>query len=178
MPTKEKLSEFIKDINAKKINKLILQLKDFDYKNFEDGFITKVYGHIPLFNFEYELNMLSDLKKLGITGLFDSKKVDLSNLTDGESKIIELKHKMNIEFSNERIKAAAITMAGGAGDAPDGSFSYEFEVPIKEIDITFDQPYMFLIWDKNSQEVWFVGTVYEPMEYINMDLLLYPELFQ
>lgn len=178
MPTKEKLSEFIKDINAKKINKLISQLKDFDYKNFEDGFITKVYGHIPLFNFEYELNMLSDLKKLGITDLFDSKKVDLSNLTDGESKIIELKHKTNIEFSNEGIKAAAMTMAGGAGDAPDGSFSYEFEVPIKEIDITFDQPYMFLIRDKNSQEVWFVGTVYEPMEYISMDLLLYPELFQ
>ena len=29
--------------------------------------------------------------------------------------------------------------------------------------MTFDRPYMFLIRDKENGEVWFVGTVYEPL---------------
>ncbi len=36
---------------------------------------------------------------------------------------------------------------------------------VETIDITFDKPYMFLIKDKNSGEVWFTGTVYEPLLY-------------
>ena len=73
-------------------------------------------------------------------------------------------HKANIEFSNEGIKAAAATEGGGAGDTNCG-FDYIYKVPIKEIDITFNKPFMFLIRDKNTKEVWFAGTVYEPTEY-------------
>ena len=53
-------------------------------------------------------------------------------------------------------------MAGGLGA---GGFDYSFDVPIEEIDLTFDKPYMFIIRDKNSGEVWFTGTVYEPLEW-------------
>ena len=36
---------------------------------------------------------------------------------------------------------------------------------IEKIDLTFDKPYMFLIRDKETNEMWFVGTVYEPLLY-------------
>ena len=39
--------------------------------------------------------------------------------------------------------------------------------PIEEIDLTFDKPYMFIVRDKETGEVWFVGTVYEPLSWEN-----------
>ena len=74
--------------------------------------------------------------------------------------IDEIKHKASIEFSNEGIKAAAATTVGGKGDM-DCSFDYLYKVPVKKIDLTFDKPFMFIIRDKNSGEVWFAGSVYE-----------------
>ena len=41
-------------------------------------------------------------------------------------------------------------------------YEHLFDVPVEEVNITFDKPYLFLIRDKNSGEVWFVGSVYEP----------------
>ena len=116
-----------------------------------------------MFKFEYELNIMDDLIKLGITDVFDSTKADLgSMLKNSKGEFIStIKHKANIEFSNEGIKAAAATIEGGVGNA-DGGFNYLFEVPVKRINLSFDNPYLYLIRDKNSGEVWFMGTVYEP----------------
>ena len=36
-------------------------------------------------------------------------------------------------------------------------------MPVEEIDLTFDKPYMFIIRDKDTGEVWFAGTVYNPL---------------
>ena len=73
-------------------------------------------------------------------------------------------HKANISFSNDGIKASAVTLAGGMGDGG-CNFDYFYEIPVKEIDLTFDKPYMYIIRDKESGEVWFAGTVYEPNLY-------------
>ena len=56
-------------------------------------------------------------------------------------------------------------MFGGAGGGD--PFDYLYQVPVEEIDLTFDKPYMFLIRDKENGEVWFVGTVYEPLLWEN-----------
>ena len=49
----------------------------------------------------------------------------------------------------------------GRGSA-DGGFDYFLEAPVKRIDLTFDKPYMYIIRDKATGEVWFTGTVYQP----------------
>ena len=105
---------------------------------------------------------MNDLKQLGITDIFDIDKADLSGITSTEAFIDTALHKANIEFSNEGIKAAAATGMGGAG-AAGCWFTYDYEVPVKEVNLTFDKPFLFLIRDKNSGEVWFAGTVYEPI---------------
>ena len=84
----------------------------------------------------------------------------MSNITAG-AYISDVKHKANIEFTQYGIKAAAATMMGGAGAA--GAFDYFFEVPYEKVDLTFDKPYMFIIRDKSTGEVWFTGTVYNPL---------------
>ena len=163
MPKQEKLTDYVDKMDANKISGLITDLKELKANNFKDGVVTQITGFIPLFNFEYDLDLMNDLKDMGVKDVFDSNKADLSGLSKGDSVIVEAKHKANIEFSNMGIKASAVTMMGGVGAAGAG-FNYEFDVPVEVIDITFDKPYMFLIRDVATGEVWFVGTVYQPID--------------
>lgn len=163
MPKKADLADYIKNTNSEKISNLISNLKTIDLANFEDGVITNIIGAIPLFNYNYTLSLDEDLNKLGITNVFDLEKADLSKLST-EKSIIKTSHKADIEFSNEGIKASAATSATGYGGA-DCNFEYLYKVPVKNIDLTFDKPYIYLIRDKKTNEVWFVGKVYEPTKY-------------
>ncbi len=166
MPRTTKLTEYVSNVTAEDINSLISNLKELKIENFKEGYATIIEGQIPFFKYEFELNLIEDFKKLGIEDVFNTSKADFSsmlkNATKGSETIVEAKHKANIEFSNEGIKAAAVTTDGGAGNVG-GGFNYLYEVPTERIDITFDNPYLYLIRDKNSGEVWFVGTVYEPV---------------
>lgn len=164
MPKKDNLDNYITNMNASNINNIINELKPIELNSFKDGVITEISGYIPMFKFDYELNLINDLNKLGITNVFKSDKADLSNLTEGNAFIDQATHKANIEFSNDGIKAAAATAVGGSGDGYCG-FDYLYDVPVEQIDLTFDNPYLFIIRDKNSGEVWFTGTVYKPVEY-------------
>ena len=162
MPKEVYLDTYIKEMNAKSLNTIIQNLKTVEYDNFEEGVVTRIRGQIPLFNYSYKLDLMGDLKQLGITDVFDEKKADLSRLaSSGNPYIFEASHKATVEFSNDGIKAAAATAVGGAGSAG-CPFEYKYDVPIKDIDITFDKPYMFLIRDKKTGEIWFMGTVYNP----------------
>lgn len=167
MPKEESLDNYINDLTTDYLNYLINSLKAIEFDNFKEGVITEISGYIPLFKFEYELKLMQDLQKLGITNVFDENKADLSNLTSSDAYITDAKHKSTIEFSNNGIKAASTTYVGGAGNIKSG-FDYIYDVPVEKIDLTFDKPYMFLIRDKESNEIWFMGTVYEPYEYISI----------
>ena len=165
MPIKDSLDNYIKNAKAEDISKLIGNLKKIELDNFKEGVITEITGYIPMFKFEYELKLKDDLKTLGIENVFDDSKVDLSNISTEKASIGDASHKANIEFSNDGIKAAAATSIGGLG-AADCGFDYIYKVPVEKIDLTFDNPYMFIIRDKDTGEVWFTGTVYEPVEHV------------
>ena len=164
MPTTEDLDNYIKNIDKAEIDNIINKLKDLKVENFKSGVVTKITGYIPKFKFEYDLNLKKDLQQLGITNVFEEGKANLTGICDDkDTYITDAGHKANIEFTQDGIKASATsTLAGGLGA---GGFDYSFDVPIEEIDLTFDKPYMFIIRDKNSGEVWFTGTVYEPLEW-------------
>ena len=109
---------------------------------------------------------MEDLQKLGIEDVFDINKADLSKmLTDNAEKqyIGDATHKAMIEFSNDGIKAAAVTVMGGMGSTGCFvDFDHVYDVPVEEIDLTFDKPYLYIIRDKATGEVWFTGAVYNP----------------
>ena len=164
MPTNEDLDSYINKVTSDEISNIIGNLKELKAENFKDGVVTKITGFIPKFKFEYKLDLMEDLKKLGVTNVFESGKANLTNISSDNSLYINAAtHKANIEFTQEGIKASAATVLGGAGAG--GGFDYIYDVPVEEIDLTFDKPYMFIIRDKNSGEVWFVGTVYNPLLY-------------
>ena len=106
--------------------------------------------------------MSFSLESIGIKDVFDDTKADLSSLGAPKGEYIKVaKHKANIEFTEEGIKASASTVFGGGGAAGWG-FHYSFDVPVEVIDMAFDHPYMYIIRDKETGEVWFMGTVYDP----------------
>lgn len=165
MPKEEALTQYITNTNASNITTLIHSLKTIELDNFKEGVITEVKGSIPLFKIDYELKLMDDLKALGITDVFDITKADLTGITPTKDLFIDSAvHKANIEFSNEGIKAAAATALGGKGSTSCG-FNYYFDVPVEVIDLSFDKPYLYFVRDKDSGEVWFAGTVYEPVQY-------------
>ena len=117
--------------------------------------------NIPKFQFDYNLNLQNDLINLGITDAFDEELADFSNMADLKKTrtnlyVSDAFHKANIEFSEEGIKAAAVTVFAMSDTT---SIGEEKDTPIE---IKIDKPFIFLIRDKNSKEIWFVGTVYEP----------------
>lgn len=165
MPQKEELNNYIKNIDSKKINKIIKNLKEIKSENFDDGIVTKINANIPVFDYEYTLDLKNDLIKMGIKDVFDKDKSNLSKFSKQKGTFIsDTVHKANISFSNDGIKASAVTFGGGLGDGGCG-FDYLYEIPVKEINLTFDKPYIYIIRDRESGEVWFSGTVYEPNLY-------------
>lgn len=166
MPTNDSLSNYINNLDKTELNNIINSLKSIEINDYKEGVVTEIYGYIPVYEYSYEFDLIKDLKKLGITDVFDQEKADLSNLSNLEgSTIIDARHKANIDFSNEGIKAAAVTSFAETTTAI--SFNYKFDVPVETIDLTFNKPYLYLIRDKDSKEIWFIGTVYEPTEYGN-----------
>ena len=162
MPTSSELNTFVKNTNAKQIQKYIDSLKPLKKESFKDGVVTKIEGYIPKFKYEYELKFKEDLKNIGIKDVFDPTKADLSSLGAPKGEFIAVaKHSANIEFTEYGIRASAATVFGGAGAARQG-FYYFYDVPVETIDMTFDHPYMYIIRDKDTGEVWFTGTVYDP----------------
>lgn len=157
----EDLDKYIDNINAEKISKVIENLKDLKRENFKEGVVTQIVGYIPKFKFDYELNLIKNLKDMGVEDVFDENNANLKGITDEDAHISQAKHKANIEFTQDGIKASAATFIGGAGAG--SSFDYSYDIPIEKIDLTFDKPYMFIIRDKESGEVWFAGSVYEPL---------------
>ena len=165
MPKNGTLKDYVTNIKSSDISTIISNLKEIKSENFEDGKITYIHGSLPIFDYDYELDLTNDLKKLGITDIFDSEKANLSKIATKQSLYIsDTKHKANISLSNDGIKAAAATAIGGKG-AAGCRFEYLYEVPVVDVDMTFDKPFMYLIINKDTNEVWFVGQVYEPQEW-------------
>lgn len=72
----------------------------------------------------------------------------------------EALHKANIDFTEKGVKAAAVTVVL----MKDVTAMLEENKPIE---IKIDNPFMYLIRDKETGEIWFVGTVYKPNSWEN-----------
>lgn len=164
MPKEKNLETYIQSLTADKANALISGLKEIKSENFKKGVVTKITGSVPIFEFDYDLKLKEDLINLGVEGVFNENGGNLLDMTENKTMFVQdAIHKANIDFSNEGIKAAAVTVvSAGLGNTGGLKFEYLWDVPVEEIDLTFNKPFLFLIRDKASGEVWFTGTVYKP----------------
>ena len=162
-PQKVSLEDFVKDVNTTKLNLYLNKMKEVKPESFEEGYVTKIIGTIPKFKYSFDMDLKEKLIELGVKDVFDPAKADITKLTKSNSYIAMALHAANIEFTEYGIKAAAVTVGGGLGNI--NSCNYTEKMKVKEIDMTFDKPYMYIIRNKKTGEVWFTGSVVEPTEY-------------
>lgn len=150
MPNEESLDSFISNIDSKKIDKYLSNLNNLSEVD-ED---TDINIKIPKFDFDYSINLKNELMAMGIKEAFGYD-ADFSNITGDTSLFVsDAKHKADIEFSEEGIKAAAVTAM---------MMNEKMALPNDVVNIDIDKPFMFVIRDKKTGEVWFVGSVYNPV---------------
>ena len=149
MPNEEALDEFITNIDSQKIDKYLSNLTKASKT--EDDVNVKV----PKFDFDYSIMLKQELMAMGMKEAFGDG-ADFSKITGDDSLYVnDAIHKADIEFSEHGIRAAAVT-----------TFMLESNALISEndvINVNIDKPFLFVIRDKETGEVWFVGSVYNPV---------------
>jgi len=152
----ENLSDYINNISKEQINQIDKKLKFASDES--DG----VNIRIPKFKFDYDLGLKQDLKNLGIRDAFDLYRADFSNMSNTNDLFVsDAFHKADIEFTEKGVKAAAVTVIVMMTN---GTMIFREKYPVN---IIINKPFMFVIRDKKTKEIWFTGTVYEPNSWEN-----------
>lgn len=143
----EDLSEYIKNVKVSDINDIDSKLvKASSEKN-------GIRINIPKFKFDYQLELKKDLIELGLKDTFSPGVADLSKISDRDLYVSDCVHKATIDFSEDGVKASAATVI----------ISKEFSsIEEKPIIVSMDKPFMFIIRDKKTKDILFVGSVYSP----------------
>ena len=145
----ESLEDYINNLKDNDLDDLFGKLTGVDSN-------SDVNLAIPKFEYEYSMDDFKDnLKAIGLVDMFDEKTANFSKMASKELYVSDGIHKAKIEFGEKGVKAAAVTVI----------MMFEkssIEPQKKTINITFDKPFMYVIRDKDSKEIWFMGTVYEP----------------
>jgi serpin B len=110
---------------------------------------------LPKFTFESQFNLSDVLKSMGMVAAFEPGQADFSGMTAEEDLFIsDVIHKAFVAVDEEGTEAAAATAviieAAGA--------------PIYDITLTIDRPFIFIIRDKPSGQVLFIGRVLNPSQ--------------
>lgn len=111
---------------------------------------------IPRFEVEYDVEMSSILKNMGMTDAFDESLADLSSLgrhTDGNLYISRVLHKTYIKVGERGTRAGAATVV----EVENESAAEPSE--IKEVYL--DRPFVYMLVDCENSLPFFIGTVNE-----------------
>lgn len=119
---------------------------------------------LPKFKYDYDVKGLTNLLiNLGLKETL-SPNPNFEKIADYDMSISNVAQKTFIELTESGTKAAAVTLVIFDANAIAPT---EPEV----VDVTFDKPFIYIIKDKNSDELLFFGVVYSPTEYKDGDKL-------
>lgn len=139
-------------------NKKLKDVADFLTKDNFDSIghnfsLSKKNLFLPKFKLEYKIKLNDALTSLGMLEAFDPFKANFKKLYNGfqNAYISEVLHKTYIDVNEEGTEAAAVT-------------SVEIRVTsIMNDEIKFNKPFLFLIREKTSGSILFIGTVNNPI---------------
>ena len=108
---------------------------------------------IPKFEFETEYNLISPLQNLGLHDAFDENNANFQEMTDEQVYLGQAVHKAFVNVNEEGTEAAAITALVARAQSGPPEPRYEF---------TADHPFMFVIQEKETGEILFIGRLVSP----------------
>ena len=134
----------------------VMQFILSDKYEWENNEYVTVHLSVPKFDVSSDMDLISDLKALGVTDVFDPAISDFTPMTSdvGEIYLSQAKHAVRVKIDEEGCTAASYTvMAAVAAGLP----------PEEEKDFVLDRPFIFVITG-NGQMPLFIGVVNQPVE--------------
>ena len=176
MPKGESLKDYIKKTNAEKLLKIIKNIKPFNIEEYKDGHIRKLSLFMPIFKYSYKLDLVGDLKKMGVTKAFEKDNKDLSSI--GVDELENIEHKVSVNFSNDGLRESVYKESPKKDEdiyAPVyGNISCDYSkwlkkdslnIPCEAIEgddwFYLNKPFLFMILDVTNGEAWYIGAVYK-----------------
>jgi len=108
---------------------------------------------MPKFNITYSTNLNNYLKELGVRKAFILGEADFSRMTPATVAVDKVLHKAVIKVNEKGAEAAAVTAIIIATSAP----AYQLE-------IVLNRPFIFILRDKASGTILFIGHVVNPLQ--------------
>lgn len=119
--------------------------------------------NIPKYYYAFDLDKFKQiLFENNITKAFEED-ADFSIINE-DLFVTDAIHKTYIEFGEEGTKAAAVSIVNMTDNAA--------PVEKEQIQIDFNSPFLYIIKEKNSTNLWFFGVVYEPMPWEEYNKLI------
>ena len=151
MPNEKDLNEMILSDGSEKTIQNLLSKIEIPADNVELSI------SLPRFDYDYKASLKNDLYTMGIKTAF-SPAADFSKIASSPLQVDDVLHKATIKCTEKGVKAAAATVIimkdnSAIMDPMEKTTKY----------LNFNKPFMFIIRDVNTEEIWFVGTVYEPI---------------
>lgn len=117
--------------------------------------IQQVELRMPKFSFESEFGLSSALQQLGMQDAFNPKAADFSGMDGTRDLVIkDVVHKAFVDVDEEGTEAAAATAV----------IIGLTSMPVTEVQMTIDHPFIFLIQDKPTGTILFLGRVLDPTQ--------------
>ena len=137
----------------KKVEDVISVMSSDKFDFIKNKFVKKeITIMIPKFKLEYSKTLNDALMNLGMKDAFIPEKANFSKISKLKNLFIsEVIHKTFIEVNEEGTEAAAVTSVG-LGVTSVGNY---FKV---------DRPFLFIIYEKNTNTILFLGKVINPVE--------------
>lgn len=111
---------------------------------------------LPRFKFDYDIQLNTALKALGMESAFNDTKANFSDMTSALVKIDEVKHKTFVEVNEEGTEAAAATSVGIALTSA-ARVAEPFQMIV-------DRPFFCAIRDNQTGTILFMGSIVEPKQ--------------
>ena len=108
---------------------------------------------IPKFEFETQYDLKPPLQSLGLNDAFDKNSANFQGITDEQIYLDKAAHKAFVNVNEEGTEAAAITALVARAESGPPEPRHEFVA---------DHPFMFVIQEKETGEILFVGRVMDP----------------
>ncbi len=106
---------------------------------------------LPRFDVKADTPLNDLMKELGVTAAFDSRVSDFRPLTEAPAFLSSVRQAARVKVDEEGVEAAAVTEMAVCTSS----------LPIGEVEMTLDRPFLFAIYDANGLPL-FVGTVQNP----------------
>ncbi|MCV0366361.1 MAG: serpin family protein [Nitrosopumilus sp.] len=111
--------------------------------------------HVPKFGFETEYDLIPLLRELGVYDAFDEHAANFAGMTDEQVFLSKAKHKAFVDVHEKGTEAAAVTVAIGQLQSGPPDPRYEFIA---------DHPFVFVIQEKETGQILFIGRVIDPTQ--------------